>query len=144
MITRRGTDLKARFARPPATFPCPRPDRQPASRVADLFHSIAEAVSSPRARGRHAPSGFGASPEQHKPVGWLRAIGVPPLIPQHFTAKGRFENTNHLDNLLIGVPHFQQGLDLIALFRGQLCVGSHRRSSSWLAQEATMLPHLTA
>lgn len=61
----------------------------------------------PRGSG-NTPANFGASPAQREAVGLLRTIAASPLIPPHFTGYGRFVNTNHGANLLIGVSHFHQ------------------------------------
>jgi hypothetical protein len=93
---------------------------------------------------RNAPVDFGASPGQHQSVGLLGAIAPAALIPPDLAADGGRVNSHNRRYLLVPMPRFQQGLNLIALLQGQLCVVSHKRSSYWSVKEARMLPQLTS
>lgn len=91
----------------------------------DLFRTplfLQQAIDSVPSAGGNAASDFGAAPGQGKALGWLRAIAPHPLIPTYSATNGRFVHAYHMGDLLMGMSSFQQGLNLIALFQGQLGV----------------------
>jgi len=77
-------------------------------------------------------------------VGLLGTIAATSTIATQLTTDGGFMYSNHTSDLGLVVFHFLQRINLVSLYLGKLCVGSHKCSFDLVVREALILTQLTS
>src|SRR3972149_1262968 len=79
------------------------------------------------------------SPVQCHPVSLFRPVTPVTAIATQFATDGRLIHTHDGGDFSLVMTHFQQGINLVSLFPGELSVGSHKCSFELAVEEALIL-----